>query len=45
MMVHEPAVRAGDLVASEPNEIHGMPAGDEPLVPLAIIAPGLGAVA
>lgn len=40
----ERAVHAGDLVAYEPNELHGMRAVDEPLVLLAIIAPRPGVV-
>jgi quercetin dioxygenase-like cupin family protein len=40
----ERTVRAGDLIAYEPNERHGMRAVDEPLVLLAIIAPRPGTV-
>ena len=40
----ERAVHAGDLIAYEPNEMHGMHAVDEPLVLLAIIAPRPGSV-
>ncbi|HVX42015.1 MAG TPA: cupin domain-containing protein [Gemmatimonadaceae bacterium] len=38
----ERAVRAGDLVAYDPGESHGMRAGDEQLVIAAIIAPRPG---
>lgn len=37
------AVRAGDLVAYEPNELHGMRALEERLIVLAVIAPRPGA--
>ncbi|HEU4643392.1 MAG TPA: cupin domain-containing protein [Gemmatimonadaceae bacterium] len=39
----ERAVRAGEVVAYEPNERHGMRALDERLVVLAVIAPRPGA--
>lgn len=39
----EVAVKAGDVATYEPNELHGMRAGTERLVLLAIIAPRPGA--
>lgn len=38
----EVAVSAGDVIAYEPNEIHGMRAADDQLVLLATIAPRPG---
>ena len=40
----ERTVHEGDLVAYEPNELHGMRAVDTPLVVVAIIAPRPGTV-